>query len=205
MARTVMDQLEAKFPDYAERGAAYVKSRYDFARNFLAEDVVHDVVIKFKKLPEQANIEKIHAYFLGALDREALRYATRWLRKREKQVALKEELTRSEEPTVLDEVYRGEEKGHARRKVALLFKAATPEEREVLQLIRNGLSTAEIAEHLKISDSAVRMRMLHLRKRFSRQKARGCDAEEISEPVAPAPVVVVSGPDSIPSATSVAA
>jgi DNA-binding NarL/FixJ family response regulator len=116
-----------------------------------------------------------------------------------------DDLTPSDEPTVLEELYRTEEKEIACREVARLFNAATPEEREVLQLIRNGLSTAEIAERLKITDSAVRMRMLHLRKRFNRREARGLAAEEVSEAVAPAPVVVASGPDPVPSAVSSAA
>ena len=109
------------------------------------------------------------------------------------QVELYDDLTPSPEPTVLEEVFREEEKQEARQEVARLFEVATADQREVLQLLRNGLSTSEIAEKLGIKDSAVRMRLHFLRKRFNRKAVKGKASARSAQAPEPAPVLVKAG------------
>ncbi len=189
-----------KVPDFVSRGVEYTGAKFKIAKKRSFEwDIVQDVIAKFQQLPERTDLDDIFAYFLGAIHREAARYTARWLHPRELQVDLKDDLNPAPGPTALEGLYREEEKAKARQDVDRLFDVATPQEREVLQLLRNGLSTSEIARKLGIRDAAVRMRLHFLRKRFNHNPSKGKKRVPAQTPP-PAPALLEAGFVLVPSA-----
>jgi RNA polymerase sigma factor (sigma-70 family) len=158
MSDTLAHQL---VPYYAQAEEALDESFF-FHRGVEAADIVQEVALYFcTRLPlVRSDLEKFLPRFLkrACLNR-AIDHYRAWKRYEPRHCAHEDDLHPSRHLTPLDEAVSNE----GRKKT---LKCLTAEQREVAELIEEGYSVAEISVQLRITESAVRMRLFAARKRL---------------------------------------
>lgn len=159
MPLTLLDQALPYLP----RITAKLQATYHFSRGVEAADVVQDIAIRLlSMLPiARPDLESyLPKYVKGICSNRARDHWRAWVRYEPRHCPHEEELHASKERTPLSQIVSRETREE-------ILSRLTAEQIEVVGLVEEGYTFAEIAQKLGIGQAAVRMRLHAARKRVS--------------------------------------